>query len=61
MKKFWRQIIIEEYYKKIGKDIFWFWRFPNEKQWRKEKTPLPQLPYAILNFGKNWGDKTLKK
>lgn len=47
---FIRRVETLEYYEKMGKKVFRFWKFNGEKNWRKEKTPFKEIPWVKADF-----------
>lgn len=47
-----REVTIEQYYKKEKTGIYWYWRFANTKEWNKVLTPYEEVPYVIWDTKK---------
>jgi len=43
-------LVIEEYWEKVGEEVFRNWKFPSEEGWRKELTPYKEIPFVIIDW-----------
>ncbi len=46
--KMWKTVEIHEFYKKIGDKVYRYWKFAHEEHYKKEDTPLTEIPFVVL-------------
>ena len=45
--KEFREVIIEQYFKKEKDNVYWIWRFAGTRKWTRVLTGYYEVPYVI--------------